>query len=103
VRDSTKKHQIKIESQKNLPTRSVFADEELTLLANLLNHRIEIDHSCGGNGTCGTCRIRVIDGLENFSEMGEVETEMKTDRNFTDDERLCCQSYIKGRIKIIIP
>lgn len=86
-----------------MPTRGVFADEELSLLANLIENHIEIDHSCGGNGTCGTCCVRVIEGLSNFSEIGEIEAEMKVDRKLADDERLCCQSFITGDIKIKIP
>ena len=101
--DSTKKLKIDIESHEKLATRGVFANEELTLLANLLESDVEINHSCGGNGTCGTCCVRVIEGLSNFSEIGEIEAEMKIDRAFRDDERLSCQSYISGDIKIRIP
>ncbi len=86
-----------------MPTHGVFADEGLSLLENLLESRVEIDHSCGGNGTCGTCCVQVIEGIENFSEMGELELEMKFDRGFKPSERLCCQSYITGAVKIKIP
>jgi ferredoxin, 2Fe-2S len=103
VTDSTKKLQIQIESQRNLATRGVFADEELTLLANLLENNVEIDNSCGGYGTCGTCCVLVVEGLSNFSDVGEIEAEMKADRGFKENERLSCQSYIKGDIKIKIP
>lgn len=101
--DSTKKHRISIESSKNQPTHGVFADEELSLLENLLESSVEIDHSCGGNGTCGTCCVQVIEGIENFSDMGEIESEMKIDRGLNTSERLCCQSYVKGAVKIRIP
>lgn len=103
MRDSTKKHQIHIESQRNVPTHGVFAEEELSLLANLLKNHVDIDHSCGGFGTCGTCCIQVIEGSENFSDIGEIEAEIRSDRKMRIDERLSCQSFIKGKIKIRIP
>ncbi|MFP5518431.1 MAG: 2Fe-2S iron-sulfur cluster-binding protein, partial [Bdellovibrionia bacterium] len=31
-----------------------------TLLELALRKDWPIDHSCGGNGTCGTCRVRVV-------------------------------------------
>lgn len=103
MRDSRKKHQVEIVSYESKATRSVFADEEVSLLANLLQNNIEMDHSCGGNGTCGTCRIVVLDGFEKTSEIGEIEAEMRLDREFDENERLSCQTYIKGNIKITIP
>lgn len=90
-------------SYDNKATHSVFADEELSLLANLLQNRIEIDHSCGGNGTCGTCRIVILEGFDKTSEIEEVEAEMRLDRDFDKEERLSCQTFIKGHIKIRIP
>ncbi len=101
--DSTKKHQIQIESQRNQPTHGVLAEEELSLLANLLNNNVEIDHSCGGFGTCGTCCIQVLEGSHHISEVTEIEAEMKSDRGMRDNERLSCQAFISGKIKIKVP
>ncbi len=101
--DSTKKHQIKIESQRNLPTHGVLAEEELTLLANLLKNNVEIDHSCGGFGTCGTCCIQVLEGSGHLSEINEIEAEMKSDRGMRENERLSCQAFVSGNIKIKVP
>lgn len=101
--DSTKKHQIEIETLRNDATRGVLVDAEASLLANLIENQIEIDHSCEGNGTCGTCRIQVLQGLENFSNADELESEMRAERGFEINERLSCQSYLKGSAKIRIP
>lgn len=101
--DSRKKHQIEIEFQKNIATRGVFIDEEQSLLANLIENQIEIDHSCGGNGTCGTCRIQVVEGINYFSSVEEIEAEMQRERGFQKNERLSCQSYVSGKVKIKIP
>ncbi len=86
-----------------MPTRGVFVSEEASLLANLIENNVEINNSCGGNGTCGTCLIQVIEGLHYFSEVEELEAEIKRDRGFEENERLSCQSFIKGKVTIKIP
>lgn len=57
-----------------------------------LSEGIEIDHTCGGNGTCGTCRVWVEAGLEKIGERNEIEKEMAEDRGFAPAERLACQT-----------
>ncbi|MFH1409800.1 MAG: 2Fe-2S iron-sulfur cluster-binding protein [Nanoarchaeota archaeon] len=44
-------------------------------------------------GSCGTCRIIIIDGKKNLSELTEIEKEM-ADRDV--DHRLACQCRITG-------
>ena len=63
-----------------------------TVLEAALSAGIEIDHTCGGNGTCGTCRIWVESGLEKIGERNEIEQEIADDRNFAPEERLACQT-----------
>tara|TARA_Y100000310_G_C20378039_1_gene666696 strand:+ start:395 stop:658 length:264 start_codon:yes stop_codon:yes gene_type:complete len=49
------------------------------------------------DGTCGVCKIEVLEGMENLSEINEAEKEMGCENN----ERLGCQCVIKkGEIKI---
>lgn len=55
---------------------------------------IPIDHTCGGHGTCGTCLVEVVEGLENLGSRNEIEAEMAADRGFEKHERLACQSAI---------
>ena len=48
-------------------------------------------------GRCGTCRIKVIEGMENLFEKNERENEM----GLEEGERLTCQCKIKhGVVKI---
>jgi len=63
----------------------VRGEENVLLLA--LRNRIPIATSCGGSGSCGTCRVFVKCG----QPRGEVEQAMAEDRDFKDDERLACQ------------
>lgn len=53
---------------------------------------VELDHTCGGNGTCGTCLIEVLEGLDKLEARSELEAEMAVDRGFSPQERLACQT-----------
>jgi len=81
----------------------VQASQGSTILDALLKAEIEIDHSCGGMGTCGTCRIFVEKGLENFVEPHEAEQEIILDRQFKSNERLSCQNLAQNGLVIRKP
>jgi len=74
-----------------------------SILDAILKAKIEIDHSCGGMGTCGTCRIYVTSGLDKFAERGELEQEIALDREFQPEERLACQNLAMSEIQIRRP
>ena len=63
-----------------------------TILEIALKARIELSHSCGGMGSCGTCRIRVVEGLSRLEPKNEVEAEITAELKFEANERLACQS-----------
>ena len=71
--------------------KRAFVKDESNVLELALNNNIDVDNSCGGSGSCGTCRVRVQSHLENLSAPTEVEEAMMVDRNFEPDERLSCQ------------
>ena len=73
------------------------------LLSSVCDAAIDISHSCGGMGTCGTCRIEIISGLEKLASRNDVENEMATDRGFAANERLACQTTVVNGLKIRIP
>lgn len=64
---------------------------EMSLLDLLIADDQPINHTCGGNGTCGTCRVIIVSEGKALSERGEIELEMATDRGFMPTERLACQ------------
>lgn len=66
------------------------------LLDTLNANKISIAQSCGGNGTCTTCLVEVLNGLENCSEKNELELEHTLERNFKINERLACQLCLVG-------
>lgn len=72
----------------------VEASQDMTVLEALVRENIDIDHSCGGMGSCGTCRIFIVSGESNLSDRSDIELEMAQDRGFAVNERLSCQSII---------
>ncbi|RYZ87219.1 MAG: (2Fe-2S)-binding protein, partial [Proteobacteria bacterium] len=56
-------------------SKIVDASQDETLLDAGLRAGIDIATSCGGSGTCGTCRVFVIQGLEALPPRNEIEIE----------------------------
>ena len=80
----------------------VQASHTLTVLENLLNLKLQIDHSCGGSGTCGTCRVLILDGLDRLPSPNEVEKDFIQERQLGKEERLSCQLYSETNISLKI-
>ena len=51
-------------------------------------------------GSCGTCRVRVVEGLASCSEPGSEERDFLKGLNAPTDERLACQVAVHGDIAI---
>ena len=70
--------------------RVPFNSEE-SLLELALEKNIAIAHSCGGMGTCGTCRVEIRSDITQLPPRNEIELEMAKDRKFGSETRLACQ------------
>ena len=64
------------------------------LLESLNEAKIPISQSCGGSGTCGTCRFFLKGSNPDGISRTEIEIEMAEARGFTCEERLACQIEI---------
>jgi ferredoxin len=51
-------------------------------------------------GSCGTCRVRVAEGLEHCSEAGPEERDFLKGLDAPPDQRLACQVTIQGDVAI---
>jgi uncharacterized 2Fe-2S/4Fe-4S cluster protein (DUF4445 family) len=56
---------------------------------------------CGGAGTCGKCRVQVLEGP--VSGQTSDETELLTPAELGEGWRLACQVYPEGNIRVHIP
>ena len=71
--------------------KSILVKAESNVLDLALNNKIDVDNSCGGSGSCGTCRVKILSDLNALSSPTDVEEMMIEDRGFKEDERLACQ------------
>lgn len=70
------------------------------LLSTLLEQKIFIPSACGGKGTCGYCKVKVLEG---GGPILATETPFMTPEELKDNVRLSCQCKVKEDIKIEIP
>lgn len=85
--------ELKLATGKPIPLK-----EGESLLHALWRHEIYLTASCGGKGTCGKCKVRLIEG----------EAEVRSRAKLTEDEikaglALACQAYPRGDVSIEIP
>ena len=92
---------FKIFSQTDNKTIDVSPDTtilEATLKANI-NHM----HVCGGNARCTTCRVDILDGLDNCRPRNQKEKQLSEKLGFPRNIRLACQTKISGNVTIRRP
>lgn len=80
--------------------REFTVDGGRDLLSALISEKIFIPSACGGRGTCGLCKLKVLEGAgpllpteEPFLERSEIESSL----------RLACQVKVREDLKIEIP
>lgn len=70
------------------------------LLTILRDKKIFIPSACGGRGTCGVCKVKVLHG---GGSILPTETPFLTKQEQADLMRLSCQVKLRGDIQIEIP
>lgn len=71
-----------------------------SLLSSLMEQQIFIPSACGGKGTCGYCKVKVLEG---GGPVLPTETPFLTDDELKAHVRLSCQCKVKQELKIQIP
>ncbi|MFQ5992225.1 MAG: 2Fe-2S iron-sulfur cluster-binding protein [Nitrospiraceae bacterium] len=63
-----------------------------------------LNHDCGGNASCTTCRVEVQEGRDQLSEI-EFEEQDLLDREslFEQQHRLGCQARVLGDVVVKVP
>ncbi|MCH8506338.1 MAG: 2Fe-2S iron-sulfur cluster binding domain-containing protein, partial [Ectothiorhodospiraceae bacterium] len=70
------------------------------LLTTLASQGIFLSSACGGGGTCGQCRCRVLEG---GGDILPTEVDHFTRKEVREGYRLSCQVAVKRDLKIIVP
>lgn len=55
--------------------------------------------NCGGHGTCGTCTMEIVEGMENLSPKTFIEKVQL--KGSPDNVRLSCQAEVLGDVCVI--
>ncbi|MAI80873.1 MAG: NADH:ubiquinone reductase (Na(+)-transporting) subunit F [Deltaproteobacteria bacterium] len=82
------------------PDKTLIASGGSTLLGTLADNKLFIPSACGGQGTCGVCRVVVTDG---GGAILPTETGHITRKEARAGMRLSCQVKVKEDLKIEIP
>ena len=78
--------------------RRIIVDEGENLLQAAMEAGIHINASCGGNATCGKCKVKIVGGAvasPMHAELSEAE--------YADGYRLACLSTVTGDVDVDIP
>ncbi|HBY98189.1 MAG TPA: ferredoxin, partial [Chloroflexi bacterium] len=62
---------------------------------------ITLSSTCGGEGTCGRCRVGLREG--SLSEPGEADLHFLSQLELLSGQRLACQAQVQGDVKVDIP
>ena len=73
---------------------------DTNLLDAVLQTGLGLGQSCDGIALCGFCRVRVLEGLDNLTPIGDEERKLLASQGAGDDERLACCARILGPVTI---
>lgn len=71
-----------------------------TLLQTLMDQEIFVPSACGGRGSCGLCKVKVLEGA---GPLLPTEEPQLTDEEMENDIRLSCQVKVRKDISIELP
>jgi len=78
--------------------------EDLSLLEAAGQLGFSLNHDCGGNASCTTCRVDVIAGGENLSDIDFDEQDLLDREALTEPyHRLGCQARVFGDVIVQVP
>jgi 2Fe-2S ferredoxin len=71
-----------------------------TILAAANRVEVPVGQSCGGEGSCGFCKVTVLEGLDNLAPAGALELRLIEEKKFEPNERAACLARVMGDITI---
>ncbi|MBA9078128.1 MULTISPECIES: 2Fe-2S iron-sulfur cluster-binding protein [Rufibacter] len=88
---------------RNLADLRVSVYEGQTVLAALQAQGIDWMHACGARGRCTSCRMIVLQGMENTAPPTPAEERFRSNGRLKPNERLTCQTQLTGPVTCQVP
>ena len=76
----------------------IIAEQGDSLLEKAIDAGIRLTASCGGQGTCGTCKVLIKSG-----EVATTRTKMLSDEEYARGLRQACQSHVLTDLVVSVP
>ena len=86
---------VLVNGERELPMRP-----GVKLMNGLADAELFIASACGGGGTCGQCKVRVLDG---GGSVLPTETSLLSKREVANHYRLSCQVAVKQDMRVEVP
>lgn len=67
-----------------------------TIFSVALRAGLKIETACVGKGTCGLCRVKILDGADQLSEGGVIDEKHLGNVYWLTAVRLACQAELLG-------
>jgi Na+-transporting NADH:ubiquinone oxidoreductase subunit F len=80
--------------------KSLSVEQGSSLLSTLAEQGVHLASACGGKGSCGQCRVQVMEG---GGEVLDTERPHFTRKEIKNHWRLGCQLKVRGPLKIKVP
>ncbi len=81
-------------------SKSITVSSGKTLLQTLTSQKIYLPSACGGGGTCGVCRCRILEGGGDVLPTERTHLSLK---QVKDHWRLACQVKVRQDMRILVP
>jgi ferredoxin len=83
--------------------REVSFRHRVTVLELAQSSGVPVESSCGGMGTCGTCRVKVIAEGRGLPALSDLEREFRELGRLPPGERLSCQIWAQKGLIVSVP
>ncbi len=87
----------------NLQSKTIHCEDKRERLLDILLSATDWMHACGGKGRCTSCKVRILEGMDHLSSRTKAEEQYHKLNKLRESERLSCQVYLNGDIKVAVP
>ena len=91
-------YEVTFRFENNAPEVVVTAAPDSTLLDVARSANVAIDAPCSGNGSCGKCRVKLLEGTVDGPKTGHI-----TEEEYAEGWRLSCASKVASDVVVMVP